>query len=204
MENLNQKQKILIGVIVTIMLFVIGYYLVWKTDEGEAVIINNETEVVEKETKPENIIIHITGCVENSGIIKAEKGARIADIIEAAGGLTLDANIERVNLAYKVQDGQKIYIPSINDEILTEIVSSKSGENVIIEDKIEGNSNEIININTATQAELEKLTGIGPSTAMKIIEYREKNGKFTAIEEMKNITGIGDAKFDAMREEICI
>lgn len=204
MENLNQKQKILIGVVVTIMLFVIGYYLVWKKDEGETVIINNEIEVVEKETKLENIVIHITGCIENSGIIKAEQGARIADIIEAAGGLTLDANIEKVNLAYKVQDGQKIYIPSINDEILTEIVSSKSGENVIIEDKIEETSSGIININTASQTELEKLTGIGPSTAIKIIEYREKNGKFVTIEDLKNITGIGDAKFDAIKEEICI
>ena len=77
------------------------------------------------------------------------------------------------------------------------------GENIIIED-ITSSSMNLVNINTATQTELETLTGIGPSTALKIIKYREENGKFKTIEEIKNVAGIGDSKFEAIKDEICV
>lgn len=96
-----------------------------------------------------------------------------------------------MNLAYILSDGEKIYIPSVNDEEGVEYIQSSSG-------------NAKININTATQEELETLSGIGESIAQSIIEYREQNGKFTSPEDIKNVSGIGDAKYEKLKDEICV
>ena len=131
-----------------------------------------------------------------------QNGSRIVDVIEAAGGTTIDADLSRVNLAYMVTDGQKIYIPSIYDEDdEIEIIENSSGENIVVDGgtlQMDG----IVNINKATQTELETLTGIGPSTALKIIEYRRENGEFRNIEEIMDVPGIGQSKFDAIKNHI--
>lgn len=149
------------------------------------------------------IIIHITGEVLNEGIVKTKKDSRIADVIEQAGGITEEADLSQVNLAYQVKDGQKIYIPNINDEENdTQVyITEEAGINVVIEDKEYGNK---VNINTASQTELETLSGIGPSTALKIINYRKENGEFKQIEDIKNVPGIGEAKFESLKGEICV
>lgn len=126
----------------------------------------------------------------------------MADAIEAAGGITTNADIDRINLAYIVQDGQKINIPNVNSVEKEIYIIENIGENIIIEDI--KTSNNLININTANQSELETLTGIGPSTALKIINYREENGKFKTIEDIKKVPGIGESKFDAIKNEICV
>lgn len=158
--------------------------------------IQNEEEVIDEE-----IIVHITGEVKNEGIIKIKKDSRLADVIEEAGGTTEEADLSKVNLAYQVKDGQKIYIPNINDKKIQEYITEEAGDSIIIEEK---ESKSKVNINTATQTELETLSGIGPSTALKIINYREENGKFKKIEDIKNVPGIGEAKFENIKEEICI
>ena len=123
------------------------------------------------------------------------------DAIEVAGGVTEEADISKINLAYVVKDAQKIYIPSIYDEKDIEYITTENGDNVIIEDNNKRES-EMVNINTATQTELETLPGIGPSTALKIINYREDNGKFNSIEEIKQVPGIGDSKFNNIKDMI--
>lgn len=158
--------------------------------------IQNEEEVIDEE-----IIVHITGEVKNEGIIKIKKDSRLADVIEEAGGTTEEADLSKVNLAYQVKDGQKIYIPNINDKKIQEYITEEAGDSIIIEEKERKSK---VNINTATQTELETLSGIGPSTALKIINYREENGKFKKIEDIKNVPGIGEAKFENIKEEICI
>lgn len=165
---------------------------------------NNETEnKIEEKTEEKEIVVHITGSIKNEGIIKIKEGARISDVIEMAGGTISNADLSKVNLAYMLSDGQKIYIPNINDKEETEYITEDSGENVIIEDEISGVCS-LVNINNATQAELETLSGVGPSTALKIIEYRKKNGNFEKIEDIKDVTGIGEAKFNAMKNNICV
>ena len=158
----------------------------------------NEEDILE-----EGIIIHITGEVVSQGIVKIKKDSRLADVIEKAGGTTAEADLSKVNLAYQVKDGQKIYIPNINDneKEIQQYITQDAGANIIIEDR-ENKSK--VNINTATQAELETLSGVGPSTALKIINYREENGKFKQIEDIKNVPGIGEAKFENLKEEICV
>lgn len=118
------------------------------------------------------------------------------------GGLTNLANLAKVNLAYLLKDGQKIYIPSIDDSLDLEYIQNTAGENVVVTDL--GSNSNLININTATEAELIKLPGVGSSTANKIIDYRSKNGNFKNIEDLKNVNGIGNAKFEILKEYICI
>jgi len=207
MDILNKKQKIIIIIIAALMLLFIGFYIINKANNSEYIeleTIENEVEentISNEETVEQEIIIHVTGAVKNQGIIKTNKGARIADAIDAAGGTTNEADLSKINLAYEVEDGEKIYVPNINDEINAETVTQEAGENVL-----ESNSAKSIkvNINSATQTELETLSGIGPSTALKIINYREENGEFNKIEDIKNVPGIGDVKFENLKDSICV
>lgn len=219
MEILNKKQKIVLIIIVSLVIFFIGYYIIKKTktysynnleifEEENNIDTTNIDDNEEKKIIEENIIVHISGEVVNNGIIEIEKNARIADVINKAGGTTKEADLSKVNLAYKVNDGQKIYIPNINErenkniEGTKQYITDGAGDNIIIEGKTI--NDEKININTATQTELETLSGVGPSTALKIINYRKENGKFKKIEDLKNVPGIGEAKFNSIKENICI
>lgn len=151
------------------------------------------------------IVIHITGSVQKTGILVLPEGARIADAIDAAGGSTEKADLDEVNLAYVLQDGQKVYIPNKEDKVKLEskaYITSESGKNVIVQTVNEKGGNGKVNINTATQSELENLPGVGEAIASRIIEYRQQNGKFGKIEDLQNVKGIGDAKFNNMKEYV--
>lgn len=156
----------------------------------------------------ERIVVHIMGEVKKTGIIYLRKGARIADAIKAAGGVTKEADIDAVNLAYVLQDGQKINIPNKKDKEKNGnnvYITSESGNNVIIEDNNQSKGvNKKVNINEASQSDLETLPGIGPSIASRIIEYREQNGKFSKIEDLQNVKGIGDAKYNRIKDSITV
>ena len=208
MEILNKKQKIIVVVLIIIMCIVIGYYIISKTEKYDYSDIEKISNIIEEDQEVDDniienkIVIHITGEVEEEGVIELEKGARISDAIEEAGGTTEEADLSNVNLAYSLSDGQKVKIPNINEkdeEII--VVEEKAGDNIIIE----GNKSkeEKININKAAQTEIETLPGIGPSTALKIINYRNEHGKFKNIEDIKNVSGIGDSKFENIKEYIC-
>lgn len=167
-----------------------------ETINSEALVSNDLMSEIE------NIIqikIHITGEVKKSGIYELEEGARISDAIEKAGGVTQNADLSKVNLAYQILDGQKIVIPSINAKKDGNYITEEPGENVIEEEK---DQKEKININTATVSELTTLSGVGESTAKKIIKYREENGSFKDIEDLKNVSGIGESKYNQMKDYI--
>lgn len=199
----NFEKSIFLGVIMLIIIGGIIYYNYYKENDNAEILEEVYIENTEKiEDTEEKIIIHITGEVKNQGIIKINSNSRLIDAIEAAGGLTENADISKINLAYVVSDGQKIYIPNVND-LIEEYIDSEAGEGIIVED-INSSKKTLININTATQTELETLTGIGASTALKIINYRNENGKFKNIEEIKNVSGIGDAKYEAIKDNICV
>ena len=137
----------------------------------------------------------------NPGIISLPTEARISDAIDAAGGTTELADISKINLAYKLNDGQKLKIPSIYDVEEVIYIQNNAGNEVVLS---ENTKNAIININSASQSELENLPGIGPSTASKIIDYRSKNGNFKKIEDIMNVSGIGESKFNSIKDYICI
>lgn len=212
MDILNKKQKVILIIIVTFILLFIGYYIIRKANnseyinleteyendnnESEEEILSNKQEIEEKE-----IVIHITGAVKKQGIIKVKEGSRIADAIEIAGGVNKDADLSKINLAYLIEDGQKIYVPNINDKNLESSITEDAGEGVI---KEEGSKGGKVNINKASQTELETLNGVGPSTALKIINYRNENGVFKKNEDIKNVPGIGETKYESLKDNICV
>ena len=194
MINFSKEQKIIIGLIGIIIISIIIYYMTQKIGNDEIIIENTES-IEEEEVIEEKIAIHMTGCVKNPGIIELKEGERIDDAIQLAGGLTEEADLTNVNLAYKVEDGQKIYIPSIHDIEEKEIIQENQ-EGILSEENETGK----VNINTAKQTELETLPGIGPTIALRIIEYRKENGEFTDIEELKEVEGIGEAKWEQIKD----
>lgn len=176
-------------------------------------IETNENSEDNVETNQEKIYIYVTGEVNIPGVVILNKGSRISDAINAAGGVTNNANTTKINLVYVLEDGMKVRIPSnkeLNNNSSFEYITTKSGEganeNIKKEEKTENKVNKkttsLVNINTATQTELETLPGIGPSIALKIINYRKENGKFSNVEELKNVNGIGDNKFEAMKKYV--
>ena len=199
----NKYVYIMIGV--GILVIVIGYFFInfKREDEDyidESLILEdyNETEINNNEIA--KIKIHITGEVKNEGIVELEEGARIDDAIKLAGDVTELADLSKVNLAYELSDGQKVYIPSKNEEI-EEYVSLDAGENVLeASEVIEGK----ININIADSSALQTINGVGESLANKIISYREKNGKFKKIDDLKNVSGIGEKKFEDIKDKIVV
>ena len=216
LDNLTKKQKVIVLVIAIVVAIGMIYFIYNKNQITDDVNLENDilvSENVAKEkslntTEENEVIIHITGSVKNPGIVRLKEGSRIEDAIEAAGGLTENADISKVNLAYVVDDGTKIKIPSSQEEDIgdEEIIDSGSGENIIIEKNTTSSnkSSQTININKATETELQTLPGIGASLASRIIEYRSQTGKFGSIEEIKNVNGIGDCKFENIKDLISV
>ena len=206
--ELSFKQKLAIGIVGVLIIVVVGVYINWANKAEEEYDFNNFYANTEPDKKKENtIIVHITGEVKNAGIIELPEESRIADAIEQAGGVTEEADLDQVNLAFVLSDGQKIYIPNKKEREANEgkvYITAESGNNVIIKDKVEGGKKQKVNINEAKQEELEELPGIGPSIAKKIIEYREQNGKFTSIDELQEVKGIGEAKLENIKEYITV
>ena len=166
----------------------------------------NNKDINEK--KEEAIYIHIIGEVKNEGLIELIEGNRIVDAIEKAGGVTEYADLSKVNLAFVLSDGQKVRIPSIYDkDDNTSYITDESGKNVIVDNGNPENGNSKsgkININVASQSELETLDGVGPSLAARIIEYRNNKGGFKKIEELKNVSGIGESKFEGLKGKVVV
>ena len=193
MNKIEKKKLIIIGIISLIIIVIIIKLIDTKFEKNntkETGILNIITEEKSKETE-EKIVIYITGEVINEGVYELDIGSRIANAIEAAGGTKETANLRNVNLAYELEDGEKIYIPNINET-----------ENEILDTEKEEHKETEININKANIKELQELSGVGESTAESIIKYREENGKFNTIEEIMNVPGIGENKFENIKEKI--
>lgn len=159
---------------------------------------NPLSEESEKEIKKEKILVHVAGEVLNSGVYELESGARVIDALMAAGGATSLANLDIINLAAPISDGEKIYIPSVIEKI------NQFNQNSSFTSYSSGGSSGKININTADASELQKLTGIGPGKAKSIIDYRNKNGPFKSVDDLLNVSGIGEKTLEKIRDEIVV
>lgn len=141
------------------------------------------------------IKIYIVGEVHCPGVVELKYGSRLEDAVEAAGGLTPEADIYRINLALKVQDEGMYVIPKIGEETQT---ISGTADILLPGQKEDGK----ININTASLSTLETLPGIGAVKAQRIISYREENGPFQSIEDIKNVSGIGEKTYEGLKDLI--
>ena len=220
-NNFNKKNKILLIVIVAIVAISSYYFIFDRKEEWlnnqeqnleikEEIKTNDQIENNSNEQqleKNENIIVHVSGAVNKEGIVELKNNSRIIDAIDKAGGLKDEADITNINLAYIIEDGMKIHIPSKEEKESTIIVESNIDSGTVEQsNEIKSNNNKKlkININTATKTDLETLPGIGESTALKIIEYRKEKGKFKLIEDIKQVNGIAENKFNKIKELITV
>lgn len=147
------------------------------------------------------VYVDVDGAVVTPGVYRLREGARVAQAIDAAGGLTPEADVAGLNRASKVVDGQKIYVPHVGEQqTVSDVAGSGPGEASV------GASvaSDLVNINTANAAELQTLSGVGPSMAQSIIDERTQNGPFTSIEDLMRVSGIGEKKFAKIKDCICI
>ena len=183
-------------VLIIILLAAIGgtYYGLYS-EEQSAVLESSPT--AENALPVKEITIYVTGAVNKPGLVKVAEGARAADAINACGGLLPIADSEKINLAQNLKDGQQLKVPE-KERSNSNVDKSKADMSK------NGGSGEMVNINTADEKALDTLPGIGPAMAKRIIEYRETEGLFQSIEDIKKIRGIGDAKFEKLKDKICI
>ena len=164
-------------------------------NEFEETISSNEKEPVDNGEERTSIVIDVKGAVLKPGVYEVPQDTRVYEAIQEAGGLSEKADELSVNLASSLQDGMVVYIP----------IKGETKENPFISQNVaEDPSQKKVNINLATSEELQTLTGIGPSKAESIISYREEQGPFTKIEDLLEVTGIGDKSFEKLREEITV
>lgn len=231
--NKKDKEKLLIKAITgIIVIYFLSSSLFFRSDNKE------EKSNLEKKDKiesfddlnlaEEKIYIHITGFVNSPGVLEMEDGKRLSDAIEKAGGLKEGADIKYLNLAKKLLDGEKIYIPN-KEEVIefekTGNIIEKDNQRYMEKDSVvidqendirnaekesinkeagKENSNKKININKVDKNELLSIPGVGEVTAEKIVKYRKDNGNFKTIDDIKKVDGIGDSKFEKMKTRITI
>ena len=154
---------------------------------------------------PTMINVYVTGAVSVPDVYELPPDSIVKDAIVMAGGVTADADQIAVNQALKLQDGDHIHVPAVGETAeAPTIIRSEIVVPVDAPDGSSGAAGELININTASKGELESLPGIGPALAQNIIDYRETNGPFETIEEIMEVSGIGEAKFGAMQDLITV
>lgn len=196
-------------IIVALILAVGGIYYLFvngiEASEGdvETILPQEVKEEGDHEPKndaeiPENIMVDVKGQVVKPGVYSSTQGERVIDVIHRAGGLTENADESQVNFAEHVQDAMVIYIPAKGEEGIT-AGSTQPG----VTGTDGGTSQKVkVNLNKADETELQTLPGIGPAKATAIIEYRETTGPFKTIEDLKNISGIGEKTFEKLKEHI--
>lgn len=149
---------------------------------------------------PAPLQVYINGAVQNPAVYEMSTNSILDDLVQVAGGFTEDANAIGVNLALPLQNGMQVFIPSITETaaalppVVSELAPVSENDSV----------STLVNINIANEAELDILPGIGPSTAQKIIQFREANGPFQTKEELMLVSGIGEAKFQQVESMITV
>ncbi|WP_338451551.1 helix-hairpin-helix domain-containing protein [Niallia oryzisoli] len=159
----------------------------------------NDSEKGETKVEQEKILIDVKGAVTSPGVYEAYSGDRVQDVINQAGGLMETADQKNVNFAMRVVDEMVLYIPMIGEDnqATTEVQSSFTTGGA-------ASGKTLVNLNTASDTELETLPGVGPAKAAAIMEYRETNGRFRSIEELMEISGIGEKTFEKLKEYITV
>ena len=206
-KHYEKRVKLILIVLVTVIALIfagakvgivpVGTAHLDQKDVQEKIEENRKKKGRETKEKPANIkqvTVDISGRVQNPGVYTVPEGSRLNDIIERAGGLLDDADLDAINRAENVQDGQKLYIPQNGEE----------SPNVAGQESQTASSGGKININRADSTELQQINGVGPATAEKIIEYRKVNGRFNSIEDIQNVSGIGEKTFEKIKDSITV
>jgi len=198
-DYIQENREILLKVAAAALLVAAAFFVFVFTGDEEESLAEETNVVTESEPKTTMIMVDIGGAVNDPMVAELEEGSRVEDAINAAGGVTEEADLTEINRAAFLEDGDKILIPEKQDVALNDISNATDGS---AKGSYTSYSDDRININTAGSEELQQLDGIGPVTAEKIIEYREKSGNFKTIEDIKNVSGIGEKTFDKLKDDI--
>lgn len=156
------------------------------------------------ETQTGRVLVHVDGAVANPGVYELTVDSpRINDAVSSAGGLVDGADTTSMNLAAPVSDGEKVHVPSFGEEAFAPVATAPVGDG----SGAVGNRSQasgLVNINTANESELQTLNGVGEATASAIVRDRTNNGPFASPEDLMRITGIGEKKFDKLKDQICV
>ncbi|HFI0461553.1 TPA: helix-hairpin-helix domain-containing protein [Streptococcus suis] len=173
------------------------------TDFPQTEQTSSSSELVEEtsaETSEESsqLVVDVKGSVVKPGLYTLAAGARVNDAVEAAGGLTSQADPKSINLAQKLSDESVVYVASKDENI--SVVTSTTASSAMSQ---EGNESKV-NLNTATEADLQTISGIGAKRAADIIAYREANGGFKSVDDLNNVSGIGDKTMESIRPYVTV
>ena len=155
-----------------------------------------------KSSSAAEVYVDVDGAVVRPGVYRLKEGARVSQALDAAGGLTVEADVTGLNRASKITDGQKIYVPTVGEQQAAAAVGG--AESSAATTPGAGSSSGLVNINTASAAELQTLSGIGPSMAQSIIDERTKNGAFASVDDLMRVSGIGEKKLAKIKDCICV
>jgi competence protein ComEA len=175
-------------------LALVGGLALWWGHPGPAQI-----RVSTPPATPVSIRVHVAGAVVAPDVYRLPEGSIVKDAVLAAGGQTTDADLDGVNLALELLDQQQVYVPRVGEENVRSCITQAPAAS-----PTGGQQKTRIDINQAPVEQLATLPGIGPSLAQRIVEWRDSNGPFVTIEEIKNVTGIGDATFEDIKDRITV
>jgi competence protein ComEA len=206
--NINRDH--MVGALVGLLVGVAGSFgsmpLLNQARPAPIIIVAPEpTPAPELTATPSSIRVFVNGAVVQAAVYELPPNSLVQEAIEAAGGFMAEANTAVVNLAQPLSDGLQIYVPAQGEEV--PVPAPLTASNPAPDNTTTANSSStgsLININTATKAELEELPGIGPSTAQNILDHRDANGPFATIENIMDVSGIGDGRFNQIKELITV
>ncbi|HEL1601310.1 TPA: helix-hairpin-helix domain-containing protein [Streptococcus suis] len=167
-----------------------------QTSSSSELVEETSTEVSEE---PSQLVVDVKGAVAKPGLYTLKADARVNDAVEAAGGLTSQADPKSINLAQKLSDEAVVYVAS-KDEKISVVTSTTASSAISQEEK----NNSLVNLNTATEADLQTISGIGAKRAADIIAYREANGGFKSVDDLNNVSGIGDKTMESIRPYVTV
>jgi competence protein ComEA len=185
----ESKGKLWFLCVLAILVISLSTFNYWQKSSQEEAVEMTEANVSQ-------VVVYVSGAVNSPGVIEVPAGARTLEAINRAGGLLPIADSTKINMAQLVKDGMQIHVPARPNNTTAGVVSSAGATSAAFEAKV--------NINTASAQELDKLPGIGPAIAEKIIQYRETHGNFVDIIDLKKVPGIGESKFNKLKDQITI
>jgi len=205
-EYVKHHKEISLKALIVFVLILIAIFFAFDNSNDEEIIIEKNSAPVAEEIvsgsgmELETVIwVDVSGQVAHPGVLELKSDTRVFEALESCGGLLEQADTSTINMAAKLHDEDKIYIPKVGEPARTGAQENMGNQ---VSSHINGNG--LVNINTASSQDLQQLSGVGPSTAEKIISYRTSNGRFASIEDIKKVSGIGDITFAKFKEKICI